>query len=83
MQILHMSTGIQFRLYRSDFTHEMLIDYIIWGKKMDKTAIQGIFSKKELFQSNFHVSEEEIEDKRKVEVMKGNEPNSGGLSTKK
>jgi hypothetical protein len=69
MQVLHTSTDCAFRVYRYDFTHEILIDYIVLSKNMDKTSLQDIFSKEELFQSTFHVSEEGLEDARMVEAI--------------
>ena len=79
MQVLHTSTDFTFRLYKREFTHEMLIDYIVLSKKMDQSSLQDIFSKEELFQSTFHVSEEGLEDARMVEAIEGNELIRGRL----
>jgi hypothetical protein len=79
MQVLHTSSDFTFRLYKHEFTHEMLIDYIVLSKKMDQSSLQDIFSKEELFQSTFHVPEEGLEDARMMEAIEGNELIRGRL----
>jgi hypothetical protein len=79
MQVLHTSTDFTFRLYKREFTHEMLIDYIVLSKKMDQSSLQDIFSKEELFQSTFHVSKDGLEDARMAEAIEGNELIRGRL----
>jgi hypothetical protein len=64
--VLYQSAGFEVRIYRSQFPHEMLIDYIFLSKTMDRTLLQEIFSKEDLFRSTFHVSEEDFEDMKKV-----------------
>jgi hypothetical protein len=79
MQVTEHCTDFSFKVHSHQLPREMLIDYIILGKRMDKTSRQDIFSKEELFRSTFHVSEEGLEDARMVEAIEGNEPNGGDL----
>jgi hypothetical protein len=69
MQITEHCSEFSFTLRSHEIPREMLIDYIILGKRMDKISRQDIFSKEELFRSTFHVSEEGLDGAKKLEAI--------------